>query len=372
MLAQILVKNVPLDITLRQLELRFSAFGKVKIITTSFHPGIGRTNAVVTYFNSEAARHANGIISGVLQGADQTKHERMHTGTQHSNQPTGGEQGPRGASKRARQSVFVTPPASPPTSPEFEYFGNQVVTRQDVPPSSGLTDSIMGLCSLSSEQICAKIDELPAADPVSNSVTMMTNTYTGSCPLDGAMHKVLAGVTKSPVSREKRKRKAPKGPPPVRVSKLGKIAPRSRRGGGARQDKEPSKKAAAVAWRARFQSDESTAVQEADEMCHSLELAIATARALELNMKGYELDRRNPLSESLEASRTEMLTWQQADVIIQALEAGIIALARRPLIDTKVERLPRHVRSLNPSSGARRQLTMRNSCEAVPRVGMNV
>ena len=85
-------------------------------------------------------------------------------------------------------------------------------------------------------------------------------------------------------------------------------------------------------------------------MCRSLELAIATARALELNMKGYELDRRNPLdrgfnplSESLEASRTEMLTWQQADVILQALEAGVIALARRPLIGTKVERLPRHV-----------------------------
>ena len=107
-------------------------------------------------------------------------------------------------------------------------------------------------------------------------------------------------------------------------------------------------------------------------MCRSLELAIATARALELNMKGYELDRRNLLSESLEASRTEMLTWQQADVILQALEASVIALARRPLIGTKVERLPRRVRSLNPSSRARRQLTMRNSCEAAPRVGLNV
>ena len=108
-------------------------------------------------------------------------------------------------------------------------------------------------------------------------------------------------------------------------------------------------------------------------MCRSLELAIAMARALELNMKGYELDRRKIfLSESLEASRTVMLTWQQADVILQALEAGVIALARRPLIGTKVECLPRHVRSLNPSSGARRQLTMRNSCEAAPRVGLNV
>ena len=78
-------------------------------------------------------------------------------------------------------------------------------------------------------------------------------------------------------------------------------------------------------------------------MCRSLELAIATARALELNMKGYELDRRNLLSESLEASRTEMLTWQQADVILQALEASVIALARRPLIGTKVERVPHSV-----------------------------
>ena len=107
-------------------------------------------------------------------------------------------------------------------------------------------------------------------------------------------------------------------------------------------------------------------------MCRSLELAIATARALELNMKGYELDRRNLLSESLEASRTEMLTWQQADVILQALEASVIALARRPLIGTEVERLPRRVRSLNPSSRARRQLTMRNSCEVAPGVGLNV
>ena len=178
--------------------------------------------------------------------------------------------------------------------------------------------------------------------------------------MDGAVHKVLAGVTASPVSRDNRKRRAPNGPPPARVSKLGKTAPRSRRGGGARQDKEPSMKAAAVARRAPFQSDESTAVQEADEMCRSLELAIAMARALELNMKGYELDRRKIfLSESLEASRTEMLTWQQADVIIQALEAGVIALARRPLIGTKVERLPRRVRSLNPSSRARRQCETR-------------
>ena len=194
--------------------------------------------------------------------------------------------------------------------------------------------------------------------------------------MDGAVHKILAGVTASPVSRENRKRRVPKGPPPVRVSKLGKTAPRSRRGGGARQDKEPSKKAAAVARRAPSHVEMcgslATHVQEADEMCRSLELAIATARALELNMKGYELDRRNPLSESLEASRTEMLTWQQVDVILQALEAGVIALARRPLIGTKVECLPRHVRSLNPSSGARRQLTMRNSCEAAPRVGLNV
>ena len=47
---------------------------------------------------------------------------------------------------------------------------------------------------------------------------------------------------------------------------------------------------------------------KADELCRSLDLAVATARALELNVKGYELGRRNPLSASLEASRTEMLT----------------------------------------------------------------
>ena len=40
---QILVQNVPWDVTLRQLEQSFSKFGKVKVITTSFYPGTTRT-----------------------------------------------------------------------------------------------------------------------------------------------------------------------------------------------------------------------------------------------------------------------------------------------------------------------------------------
>jgi hypothetical protein len=32
-----------------------------------------------------------------------------------------------------------------------------------------------------------------------------------------------------------------------------------------------------------------------------------------------------------------MLTWQQFEVIIQALDAGVVTLARRPLIGTEVE-----------------------------------
>ena len=78
-------------------------------------------------------------------------------------------------------------------------------------------------------------------------------------------------------------------------------------------------------------------------MGYSLERAIANARALELNLTSYELRQEDLLSVSLEAGRTDMLTWQQAEVIIQALEAGVITLARRPLTGTEVEHPPRHM-----------------------------
>ena len=101
------------------------------------------------------------------------------------------------------------------------------------------------------EQICPPVVvELPATDHVSNSVTMMADGW----PMDGAVR-----------SHNKRKRRSPKGAR-VRVSK-GKGAPRSRRGGGAMRDKEPSKKKpAATAWHASFESNESSSAQEVDTM----------------------------------------------------------------------------------------------------------
>ena len=192
---QILVQNVPWDITLRQLEQSFGKFGKVKVITTSFYPGTTRTNAVVTYFNPEHARHATVALTAgqtvKTEPRPQIKVE-MQTGMKRSNPPcysgTGGrnsqsrfgqhgagagvyaggplhaayelpysgDHGPRGASKRARQSMTplaspptrVTPPTSPPASPALGYVGDQAVARQGVSPPSIITDSIMGLCHL--------------------------------------------------------------------------------------------------------------------------------------------------------------------------------------------------------------------------------
>ena len=171
------------------------------------------------------------------------------------------------------------------------------------------------------EQICPPVVvELPATDHVSNSVTMMADGW----PMDGAVR-----------SHNKRKRRSPKGAR-VRVSK-GKGAPRSRRGGGAMRDKEQSKKkSAATAWHASFESNESSSAREADAMGRSLALAIAEAHKLELSLTGYELRQENRLSTALEAGRTDMLTWQQAEVIIQALEASVVTLAPRPLIGTEV------------------------------------
>ena len=181
-------------------------------------------------------------------------------------------------------------------------------------------------------------------------------------PMDSAEH-----------SRNKRKRRAnlsraddshPGDEPDAPIAELapkvskGKGAPRSRKGGGARKDKAPSKKAAAAVQHSPFKSDEFTPVRPADTMGYSLERAIANARALELKLTSYELCQEDLLSVSLEAGRTDMLTWQQAEVIIQALEAGVITLARRPLADTEVEHPPRHVRTLNPSSGSELQPIM--------------
>jgi hypothetical protein len=179
---------------------------------------------------------------------------------------------------------------------------------------------------------------LPAADPVSNSVTTMADSW----PMDVAVH-----------SSKKRKRRSPKGARGM-VSSKGKGAPRSRKGRGrARKDKPPSKKAAAAARRSPFKSEESISgcVRVTDAMGRSLELAIATARALELHFTSYKLRQEELLSESLAAGRTDMLTWRQAEVIIQALEAGLITLARRPLTGTEVEHPPYHFRALNPSAG---------------------
>ena len=116
-LVQILVQNVPWDITLRQLEQYFSKFGKVKVITTSFFPGTTRTNAVITYFNLEDARHANRTLTAGHTEARKIQLE-MQTGTKRSNPPSNSGSGgsnsqsrgvdhgpPRGASKRARKSV---------------------------------------------------------------------------------------------------------------------------------------------------------------------------------------------------------------------------------------------------------------------------
>ena len=156
---QILVQNVPWDITLRQLEQSFGKFGKVKVITTSscpgrncFYPDTTQTNAVVTYFNPEHARHANVALTAgqtvKTEPRPQIKVE-MQTGMKRSNPPChsgsggsssqsrfgqhgagagvyaggplhaayelsySGNHGPRGASKRARPSM--TPLPSPPT-----------------------------------------------------------------------------------------------------------------------------------------------------------------------------------------------------------------------------------------------------------------
>ena len=183
-------------------------------------------------------------------------------------------------------------------------------------------------------QLCDQVPEEPAAAAVSNLAPMMGHD---GWPMDGAVH-----------NRKKRKRRSPKGAPRVRVSKE-KGAPHSRRGGGARRYKEPSKKAAAAARHAPFESDESTSVLEADVSRRSLDLAISMARSLELNsgLTDYELCQENLLSKSLQAGQADMLTWQQAEVIIQAVEAGVITLPRRPLTGTKVERPPRHARPLN-------------------------
>ena len=183
-------------------------------------------------------------------------------------------------------------------------------------------------------QLCDQVPEEPAAAAVSNLAPMMGHD---GWPMDCAVH-----------NRKKRKRRSPKGAPRVRVSKE-KGSPHSRRGGGARRDKEPSKKAAAAAQHAPFESDESTSVPEADVSRRSLDLAISMARLLELNsgLTDYELCQENLLSKSLQAGQADMLTWQQAEVIIQAVEAGVITLPRRPLTGTKVERPPRHARPLN-------------------------
>ena len=172
---QILVKNAPWDITLRQLEQFFSRFGKVKAITASFFPGTTRTNAVVTYFNLEDAWHANRTLTAGHTEPRQIQLE-MQTGTKRSNPPSysgsGGSNSqsrgvdhglPRGASKRARESVtspaspttWLTPPMSPPTSPAVAYVGNQVgrssLGRMLVPSASRVADSIAGLCSLAAD-----------------------------------------------------------------------------------------------------------------------------------------------------------------------------------------------------------------------------
>jgi hypothetical protein len=183
-------------------------------------------------------------------------------------------------------------------------------------------------------QLCDQVPEEPAAAAVSNLAPMMGHD---GWPMDCAVH-----------NRKKRKRRSPKGAPRVRVSKE-KGAPHLRRGGGASRDKEPSKKAAAAAQHAPFESDESTSVPEADVSRRSLDLAISMARSLELNsgLTDYELCQENLLSKSLQAGQADMLTWQQAEVIIQAVEAGVITLPRRPLTGTKVERPPRHARPLN-------------------------
>jgi hypothetical protein len=183
-------------------------------------------------------------------------------------------------------------------------------------------------------KLCDQLPEGPAAAAVSNLVPMMGRD---GWPMDDAVH-----------NRKKRKRRSPKGAPRVRVNKE-KGAPHSRRGGGARRDKEPSKKAAAAARHAPFESDESASVPEADVSRRSLDLAISMARLLELNsgLTDYELCQENLLSKSLQAGQADMLTWQQAEVIIQAVEAGVITLPRRPLTGTKVERPPRHARPLN-------------------------
>ena len=195
---QILVQNAPWDITLRQLEQSFGKFGKVKVITSSVYPGTTRTNAVVTYFNPEHARHATVALTAVqtvkTEPRPQIKVE-MQTGVKRSNPPCysrsgesssqsrfgqhgagvgvyaggplhvayelpySGDHGPRGASKRARQSMTplaspptrVTTPTSPPASPALGYVGDQAIARQGVPPPSIITDSIMGLCHLATD-----------------------------------------------------------------------------------------------------------------------------------------------------------------------------------------------------------------------------
>ena len=161
-LSQIVVKNVPVDITLRQLEEYFTKFGKVETIKTSSHAGTTRTDAVVTYFNREAARHANRVLTAVLLGSGPSERGRMQTGTKRTGQSSGGDQSPRGASidassqrdsKRARQAINteITPPTSPPTSPALGYVGNQAVAWHGVPSPSRITDSIMGLCHLAAD-----------------------------------------------------------------------------------------------------------------------------------------------------------------------------------------------------------------------------
>jgi hypothetical protein len=202
---QILAKNIPLDITLKQLQQCFSKFGNIKIIKTSFCPSLNRANAVVTYFNQEAVGHATRVLSSIL-GPGQTHPGQMqmdqlgmkrstpvsYSANSGCDSESSGKEGPR---KRARQST--TPPRldsceapalatlpchalqqparldsceapalatlpchalqqpacymlprikyeSPPMSPPLE---------QGVPSSSRMSDSIMSLCSLANGQL---------------------------------------------------------------------------------------------------------------------------------------------------------------------------------------------------------------------------
>ena len=182
-LMQILAKNIPLDITLKQLQQCFSKFGNIKIIKTSFCPSLNRANAVVTYFNQEAVGHATRVLSSIL-GPGQTHPGQMqmdqlgmkrstpvsYSANSGCDSESSGKEGPR---KRARQST--TPPRldsceapalatlpchalqqpacymlprikyeSPPMSPPLE---------QGVPSSSRMSDSIMSLCSLANGQL---------------------------------------------------------------------------------------------------------------------------------------------------------------------------------------------------------------------------